>query len=56
MIYLVIIYSAAGRMQEAGEMVAKLRAVVPGYRIWMAQRFQTGPVRGNRLFFCRGAR
>jgi class 3 adenylate cyclase/TolB-like protein/Tfp pilus assembly protein PilF len=33
MIYLVIMYSAAGRMQEAGEMVAKLRAVVPGYRI-----------------------
>jgi hypothetical protein len=32
MIYLVIMYSAAGRMQEAGEMVAKLRAVVPGYR------------------------
>jgi adenylate cyclase len=33
MIYLVIMYSGAGRMQEAGEMVAKLRAVVPGYRL-----------------------
>jgi adenylate cyclase len=33
MIYLVIMYSAAGRMQEAHEMVAKLRAVVPDYRI-----------------------
>ncbi len=33
MIYLIIMYSAAGRMQEAGEMVAKLRAIVPGYRL-----------------------
>ncbi len=32
-IYLVIMYSAAGRMQEAGETVAKLRAIVPDYRI-----------------------
>ena len=33
MIYLIIMYSAAGRMQEASEMVVKLRAIVPGYRI-----------------------